>query len=314
MGRKVLFFGDVGIDDTVALIYAYLSNDIDVIGIVACYGNVSKKQTTRNVRYLLEKIGRTDIPVMGGAEKPMTGEVPVFYPDVHGPQGLGPISPPPANALALENFFEVIGIIEKYSDLVIVNVGRMTSLATLFLLYPDTMKSINSFYIMGGAFNVPGNVTPSAEANFYADPVAANIVMRYAENVFLYPLNVTQNAIVTPGMVNYINRKDRTHLLKPLLDYYYEEFYKKKVPGIEGAPVHDALTLMGVREGKMCEFYRTAVAVEISGEARGLSIGDFRKTFDPHDFDGRPIHSVAISLDYLSFYKSFMGTMSGDEF
>nr|WP_301552448.1 nucleoside hydrolase [Alkalihalobacillus hemicentroti] len=312
--KKVLFFGDVGIDDTIALMYAYFSNHIDVIGIVASYGNVSKKQTTRNVRYLLERVGRSDIPVMGGAEKPMTGEVPVFYPDVHGPQGLGPISPPPVDAQPLENFFEVIGIIEKYSDLIIVNVGRMTSLATLFLLYPDTMKSIKSYYIMGGAFNVPGNVTPSAEANFYADPVAANIVMKYAQNVFLYPLNVTQNAIVTPGMVNYINRKDRTQLLKPLLDYYYEEFYKKKVPGIEGAPVHDALTMMGVEGGKMCEFYRTPVAVEITGAARGLSIGEFRNTDEPYDFDGRPIQSVAISLDYLLFYKSFMGTMSGEVF
>ncbi|MGE6298116.1 nucleoside hydrolase, partial [Pseudalkalibacillus hwajinpoensis] len=45
MGQKVLFFGDVGIDDTIALLFAYLSEGVDVIGIVACYGNVSKKQT-----------------------------------------------------------------------------------------------------------------------------------------------------------------------------------------------------------------------------------------------------------------------------
>ncbi|MFK3959747.1 nucleoside hydrolase [Pseudalkalibacillus hwajinpoensis] len=314
MGQKVLFFGDVGIDDTIALLFAYLSEGVDVIGIVACYGNVSKKQTTRNVRYLLEEVGRTDIPVMGGAEKPMTGEVPIYYPNVHGPEGLGPITPPPNEAAPLENFFQVISLIEEYDDLVIVNVGRMTSLATLFLLYPDTMKGIKSFYIMGGAFNVPGNVTPSAEANFYADPVAANIVMKYAERVFLFPLNVTEHAIVTPGMVNYVHAKGKAPLIKPLLDYYYEEFYKKMVPDIEGSPVHDALTLMGVEKKDICTFYRTRVAVEITGEARGLSIGDFRKSFEQDEFDGRPIHSVAISMNYFTFYQLFMSTMTGETF
>ena len=315
MGQKVLFFGDVGIDDTIALLFAYLSEGVEVIGIVACYGNVSKKQTTRNVRYLLKEVGRTDVPVMGGAEKPMTGEVPTYYPNVHGPEGLGPITPPPSEADPLENFFDVIPLIEKYGeDLVIVNVGRMTSLATLFLLYPDTMKMIKSFYIMGGAFNVPGNVTPSAEANFYADPVAANIVMKYAANVFLFPLNVTQQAIVTPGMVKYIEAKSKPPFLKPLLDYYYEEFYQKMVPDIEGSPVHDALTIMSVQNNSICTFYRTPVAVEITGEARGLSIGDFRKSFEQAEFDKRPAHHVAIELNYFMFYKLFMETMTGEPF
>jgi purine nucleosidase len=41
-GKKVLFFGDVGIDDTVALIYAHLTAKIDIVGIVADYGNVPR--------------------------------------------------------------------------------------------------------------------------------------------------------------------------------------------------------------------------------------------------------------------------------
>ena len=72
------------------------------------------------------------------------------------------------------------------------------------------MEYIHSYYIMGGAFLYPGNVTPIAEANFYGDPGAANIVMRYAKNLSIYPLNVTQSAIVTPEMVNYIHSKGKT--------------------------------------------------------------------------------------------------------
>lgn len=315
MGQKVLFFSDVGIDDTIALIYSYLSGEIDIVGIVAGYGNVSKEQTAANVRFLLKEVGRMDIPLIGGAEKPMTGEVPIFYPDVHGPGGLGPIDPPNIQAEPLENFFEVINVIEKYQDeLIIVNVGRLTSLATLFLLYPDKMKEIKAYYIMGGAFNVPGNVTPSAEANLYADPIAANVVMRYAENVKLFPLNVTQNAIVTPGMSDYIESIGEHKLVKPLMDFYYYEFYKKKIPGIEGAPVHDAVTIMAILHPEMFAFYRTPVAMELTGEARGLSIGDFRKSFEQHEFDGRPVQEVAVSMDYFQFYRNFMSVMTGEKF
>lgn len=235
MGKKVLFFGDVGIDDTIALIYAHLTEEIDVVGIVADYGNVPKLETIRNVRYLLKRVGREDIKVFGGAEHPMTGEIPTFYPEVHGPFGLGPIEPG-LELKGLENFFEVIPLIEKYkNELIIVNTGRLTSLATLFILYEDIMKNVHSFYIMGGAFLYPGNVTPVAEANFYGDPVAANVVMRYARNVTIFPLNVTQNAIVTPEMANYIDYKGKSKLVKPLLDFYYYNFYQKQVPGIKGS-------------------------------------------------------------------------------
>ncbi|WP_377889886.1 nucleoside hydrolase [Alkalihalobacillus sp. R86527] len=314
MGQKVLFFGDVGIDDTVALLYAHFSGEIDVVGIVACYGNAPKEQTANNVRYILKEVGRTDIPVMGGAEKPMTGEVPVFYPDVHGPDGLGPITPTEDQSASLENFFQVIPLLDQYDDLVIVNVGRLTTLATLFLLYPEKMERIHTFYVMGGAFNVPGNVTPSAEANFHADPVAANIVMRYAKNVKLFPLNVTQHAIVTPGMVDFIHFKGKSTLIKPLLDYYYFGFYQKKVPGLEGSPVHDAVTIMAVIHPEMFTFYKTPVALEINGEARGLSIGDFRQSFAQYECDGRLVQDVAVSLEYFKFYRNFMEVMTGESF
>lgn len=68
--------------------------------------------------------------------------------------------------------------------------------ATLFLLYPDVMDQVCAYYIMGGAFLFPGNVTPVPEANFYGDPIATNIFMKYAKNVSVYPLNVTQQRLL----------------------------------------------------------------------------------------------------------------------
>ncbi|MBP0727163.1 nucleoside hydrolase [Bacillus sp. RG28] len=314
MGKKVLIFSDVGIDDAVALAYANLTDDIDLIGIVADYGNVSKEEATRNVRFLLKRFGKEYIKVYGGAEKPMTGEFPTYYPEVHGPFGLGPIDPG-LQFENLENFFDVIKLIEQYKhELIIVNTGRLTSLATLFILYEDLMKNVNSYYIMGGAFLYPGNVTPSAEANFYGDPVAANIVMKYVKSAYIFPLNVTQNAIVTPKMVNYINTKDKTQLLKPMMDYYYFNFYQKKVPGIQGGPVHDAVTLMAVIRSDLFTFYQSPVVIDITDVARGQSSADFRVTDAPEQFDGRPQQHIAVGLDYEGFYKDFMSVMTGEKF
>ena len=97
----------------------------------------------------------------------MTAEEPLFFPEIHGDHGLGPINPPEMRICKRENFCELIKLIEPCpEDIIIVATGRLTTLATLFLLYPNIMDRICSYYIMGGAFLFPGNVTPVSEANF----------------------------------------------------------------------------------------------------------------------------------------------------
>ena len=80
----------------------------------------------------------------------------LLFTDVHGKQGLGPIIPN-GNVTngEMENFFEVIPLIEQYKDeLIIVSLGRLTSLAILFIMCKQLMKQIKSYYVMGGAFYI----------------------------------------------------------------------------------------------------------------------------------------------------------------
>ena len=80
----------------------------------------------------------------------------LLFTEVHGKQGLGPIIPN-GNVTngEMENFFEVIPLIEQYKDeLIIVSLGRLTSLAILFILCKQLMKQIKSYYVMGGAFYI----------------------------------------------------------------------------------------------------------------------------------------------------------------
>ncbi|MEK4031324.1 nucleoside hydrolase [Pseudobacillus sp. FSL P4-0506] len=316
MRKKVLLFGDVGIDDTVALLYGYFNEQIDIVGVVADYGNTSRDQTVRNIHYLIRLFNIPDVKVIAGAKKPMTGEEPVFFPEIHGVYGLGPIKPAPIQGLEgsiIENFHEIINLVDQYKkELTIVNIGRLTSLAMLFISHSGLMEKVKEFYIMGGAFFVPGNVTAVSEANFYGDPMAAQIVLQHAKNVTIIPLDITEKAIVTPEMVDYIYAKGKAKILKPLLDYYYQ-FYKKRNPAIKGSPVHDAITLMAIIHNDWFSFRTLPVhVVTAEGISRGQAIADIRpwKTFDENEHK----HRIAFYLSYQRFFSDFMTIMTDEQF
>lgn len=314
MVKKILFFSDFGVDDFVAAIYAYFDEELEIVGVVADYGNVSKEDAVRNAAFLQEITGIEDIPVFGGADLPLTGDSPQFFPEIHGLEGLGPIIPDNIIDATFENFDEIKLLIEKYKgEIIIVNVGRLSSLATAFILYPELMKNVKDFYVMGGAFQAPGNVTPVAEANFYGDPYAVNIVLtRAPKPIYIIPLDVTSGAIVTPEMINtlhehYKNSNDQVGLIvKPMVDFYYN-FYKKRDPEISGSPLHDVFTFWAATSQAEITYKEVPVTVVVNrGPAFGQSIGDFRRSVEKADYSR---HHVAIQFNYVKFIQSFFDSM-----
>ncbi|MBM7584249.1 purine nucleosidase [Bacillus pakistanensis] len=309
--KKVLFFGDFGVDDIVATIYSYYTEEIEIVGFVADYGNISKEDALRNIYFLQNKFGITNIPVISGAVSALTGDLPNYFPEIHGVAGLGSIIPEDSesnNGPVSENFYKVVEIVNQYKgELTIYCAGRLTSLATVFVLYPETMKHLKDIYIMGGAFTVPGNVTPLAEANFHGDPYAANIVLQMAPmKVYIIPLDVTMYAIFTPAMINrlndyYQNQEDKVGLLiKPMVDYYYD-FYKKNYPAISGSPLHDLLAIWSITEQSEISFKQVPIKVSVNkGVTIGQSAGDFR---DSPDKESWPVHNVALQFNYNVFIK-----------
>lgn len=323
MAKKVLLFGDIGIDDTIAILYAYMNDENDIVGMVADYGNISRENALANIQYvrsLFDSEEIENVKIIVGAEIPMTGELPEYVPEIHGEYGLGPIIPETDGQDGVsENFHDIVEIIEQYQDeLVIVNIGRLTSLATMFLLYPDLMRKVKSYYIMGGAFWVPGNVTAVSEANFHGDPVAAQLVLANTNNnVTIIPLNVTQQAIATPEMVDYIDQVGELPIVKTLLDYYYD-YYKERDPNIQGSPLHDVLTLMAINQEDMFTFQNLPVQIVQAreGTERGQSIADIRPYSNMEEEADEEVrtHRIAFGLDYPKFYTRFMTVMSGQRF
>ncbi|CAM5217028.1 Purine nucleosidase OS=Ureibacillus acetophenoni OX=614649 GN=SAMN05877842_10895 PE=4 SV=1 [Ureibacillus acetophenoni] len=304
--KKILLFCDPGIDDSVAIMYSLLDPEIELVGIVTSYGNLTMEQATANAAYLLQLAGKTDIPVIRGASKPVQEEAITIYPGIHGPDGLGPIEIPEEFQYQIYPFDTIRYLIEKYKDeLIIVDTGRSTTLATVFILYPDQVKMVNSYYVMGGAFFVPGNATALAEANFYGDPTSSNFIVKTAHNLTITPLNATQKAILTQDIIDAVS-KNKNNVFAPLMDpifKYYYEFYKKSVPGIPGAPFHDLLTVMVVKNPSLVDYIHYDATVIESSEAKGMSYIDYR----PTSKKGKT--KIAVNLRYEEFVKEFNKVM-----
>src|SRR5262249_13258239 len=81
-------------------------------------------------------------------------------------------------------------------EITIVAVGRMTNLARALEEAPEIAGLVKEVIIMGGAVDVPGNVTPAAEANIHGDPEAADAVMIAPWKVVVVGLDVTMKTIM----------------------------------------------------------------------------------------------------------------------
>ncbi len=289
-----------------AIMYTMLDPELELVGIVTSYGNVTQDQATANAAYLVQLAGKNNIPIIPGASTPVQEDEVTFYPEIHGEEGIGPIQPPRNMQYQIYPFDTIRLIIERYkNELIIVDTGRSTTLATAFILFPDQLKMVHSFYVMGGAFFVPGNVTPLAEANFFGDPTSSNYVVKNAHNLTITPLNVTQFAIITPDIVEDISKNKKNvyaSIMAPVFEYYYD-FYKETVPGILGAPIHDLLTIILIKNPAIVDYiYYNANVVE-GIEARGMSYIDLRPTSKTGET------GIAIHLHYEAFIEEFSKVM-----
>ena len=68
--QKVIIDTDPGIDDAMAVLFACLSPDIELVGLTGIFGNVTTDIATRNAGALAE-MARREVPVARGADAPL---------------------------------------------------------------------------------------------------------------------------------------------------------------------------------------------------------------------------------------------------
>src|SRR6187551_1545602 len=79
---------DTGIDDSLALLYAVASPDVDLVAVTCVSGNTDARQVATNTLAVLELAGRDDVEVAIGREVPLVRPLETT-PETHGPSGIG---------------------------------------------------------------------------------------------------------------------------------------------------------------------------------------------------------------------------------
>ena len=102
-GRPVLIDTDPGTDDAMAILLALGSPEIDVRALTVVPGNVTGEQGLENALKLTSLAGRCEIPVAGGARRPLAQKL-ITAEFVHGKNGLADIELPPSRCRADPRF------------------------------------------------------------------------------------------------------------------------------------------------------------------------------------------------------------------
>lgn len=225
---RVVLDVDPGIDDALAILLALRSPEIELVGLTTVFGNVLVDQGTRNALALLAAVGAAGVEVHRGADRPLAGRATTatFF---HGADGVGNIGLPESPVTAFPPAaaeFLVAAAAEDAEPLTLIALGPLTNLAAACRLDPGWVARLERLIIMGGAVGVPGNVTPVAEANFYADPEAAAIVLASGAPITLVGLDVTMRAAISETRFGAV--RERAHaatdpvarVAAALLDYY----------------------------------------------------------------------------------------------
>jgi purine nucleosidase len=179
MPIPVIIDTDTAQDDCITILLALLDPAADLRAITMVAGNVGFDQQVANAHLTLNVAGRLgQVPVHLGCRRPMLREWESAE-DVHG-DGSGGLSMDAAGVeMAGEHAVNALLRLtaEAAGELSIVAIGPLTNLAMAVVMDPGFAGRVKSLYVMGGSNNGRGNITPSAEFNFYVDPEAAQVVL-----------------------------------------------------------------------------------------------------------------------------------------
>ena len=73
--RKVIIDCDPGIDDSLAIMLALQSEELEIVGITIVCGNCPVEMGFGNVKKVLKHMGRLDVPVYIGVENRCAGSM-----------------------------------------------------------------------------------------------------------------------------------------------------------------------------------------------------------------------------------------------
>ncbi len=300
--RKVIIDCDPGIDDSLAILLALNSPELEVLGLTVCSGNVPATLGAKNALKALQMCSSLNIPVYIGEQNPLKREL-VTAQDTHGEDGVG------------ENFYEnvdakilyggvdfIVDTLRNNKDVSIIALGPLTNIAKAIMKDKEAFDNLDEFVSMGGAFRIHGNCSPVAEFNYWVDPHAANYVYKnLSSKIHMIGLDVTRKIVLTPNIIEFINRLDKdmakyiTEITRFYIDFHWEQ------EGIIGCVINDPLAVAYFIDRNLCSGFDSYVEIVEDGIAMGQSIVD-RFNF----YKNKPNAHILTKVDEKQFMNMFL--------
>jgi purine nucleosidase len=292
---RIIVDADPGIDDALALYYLRAQPDTEIVAIGTVHGNVPVAQATANALRLVERLG-LDVPVAMGAAKPLAQPL-MTAEDVHGQDGLGGFAgDDPTSTHTNESAAEQLARLARANpgELDLLAIGPLTNVALALQIEPRLPQLLGKVTIMGGALNVPGNITSYAEANFWHDPEAADLVLQaHFEDLTIVGLDVTM-ASHAPG--EWLEALPRDNYARQFLRFY-ADFYESFL-GRTGFVPHDPLAAAIMLQPDLATYVEDRFAIELTGRyTRGALVADQRFLAEGSPF-GRDIATERTKVRY----------------
>ena len=305
--KRIIIDTDPGIDDSLAILLALASPEVQLEGLTVVHGNSSTEQGVTNALSVLELANANHIPVAHGCDLPLV-QPSLLAPETHGNKGLGysqlprPVSRP---IVQKGSDFLIEQIMSNPGEITLVAIGPLTNIAFAIRQEPRIVKAVKELFIMGGAIRHEGNTTPLAEFNTYVDPHAAHIVYHSGMPITLTPLDVTYQCILLANDVERIKQveSDIPSFIEEATRFYME--FHDEYQGIQGCVINDPITLALTFAPELCDYEEHYVDVDISG---GISMG---KTFaDFYKMTGKSANmKVALGVRPRDFIDLFVERM-----
>ncbi|MFC6180199.1 nucleoside hydrolase [Lactiplantibacillus daowaiensis] len=307
--RNVIIDCDPGIDDSLALLLALNSPELNVVGITIVCGNVPTHIGAENALKVLALADRLDIPVYMGANRPLV----VSYTsaqDTHGDDGLGNSHLPAVTKVhAAQNagaFIEQTLIEDPTVS--ILALGPLTNIAEALQRDASLFNQVDRFVLMGGNYRSHGNCSPVAEYNFWCDPDAAKVVFDLMPvPIEMVGLDVTRKIVLTPSLLAYVKaiNAEMGDFIEKITRFYFDFHWQYE--RVIGCVINDPLAVAVMIDPEILggfAAYTTVVATD--DVARGQSI------VDDHEFWHRPANSqIMTDVDVNTFWRLFLTRVAG---
>ncbi|SFR28934.1 purine nucleosidase [Lentzea waywayandensis] len=301
---RIIVDADPGIDDALALYYLRAQRDTEIVAIGTVHGNVPVQQATANALRLTERLN-LNVPVAMGAAKPLAQPLATAE-DVHGQDGLGGYAgDEPTTTHTEQSAAEQLANMarENPKELSLLAIGPLTNVALALQIEPRLPELLDKVVVMGGALNVPGNITSHAEANFWHDPEAADLVLAAGfPHLTIVGLDVTMESHAPQ---EWLDTLPHDCFPKKILGFY-ADFYGSFL-GKKGFVPHDPLAAAILLDPGLASYHEDRFAIELTGRyTRGKIVAD-QRFLAPESPFGRDIATertkarYAVTADHARF-------------